>query len=161
MTSYDAQGWKTSPYSSHDLGQVGHSYSSETSVFLNIKWGWSRRPRICCGSWNEKRSPYARIFEHLVPGLWYCLERLWTLWEVEPCWSKDITGWGWALRLYSFAVLPDHSVAFCLTRWCDFSALCFYAFLVVMVSPNPETRCQNKLSSINRFGLDILPQCPT
>lgn len=148
-----------SPYSSHDLGQVGHSYSSETSVFLNIKWGWSRWPRICCGSWNENRSPYTHIM-----NTWFLVcDTVWKDCGPFERWSlaearTSLTRGG----LWDFIALPCFQitlVASCLTI-CDFSALCFYASLVSVESPHPETRCQNKLSSINRFDLYVLSQCP-
>lgn len=42
----------------------------------------------------------AHVFKHLVPSWWHCLERLWSLEEVEPCWKNSIIG-GRAWRLYS------------------------------------------------------------
>lgn len=79
-----------------------------------------------CDSLKEKCPLQAQTFEHLVPRWWHYWGLLWNLWKVEPCWRKFVTS-GWALKLYSLALLPvlffpppvPHSLLFPLSicRW--------------------------------------------
>lgn len=47
-----------------------------------------------CGRSNEKCSPWAHVFEHMVPNWGHCLGRLWNLEEMELCWEKFVIGGG-------------------------------------------------------------------
>lgn len=78
-----------------------YNFATVTDRTINICVFWPcERTENSCSDLNEKCSPQARVFEHLVPSWWRCLGVMEPL-EVQPCWRKHMIGEAVALIVYS------------------------------------------------------------
>lgn len=96
---------------------------SLSTIFSNIDTGAETGPQItgptsknhtfqvgshCCRL-NENCPQQAHVSEHIFPGWWHYMGRLWDSKEIETCWRKYVT----VCRLPEFIALPYFCFLLC------------------------------------------------